>query len=80
MALLTQLEGCRGAWSLAREEEDGQSEGTVVYFSLWDTREQAETAGQRLGPQLTQVLQDWKLEIAAPPEVEVLRVNGPAEQ
>ncbi len=43
--LLAEQTGCRGAYELAEAADSAGSNMESVYFSLWETKEQAETAG-----------------------------------
>ena len=70
--MLRDLDGCRGAWELAPEG----SETEATYFSLWDSKEQAETVSEKLGPKLQQMLEKYQTAITAPPETKILEVRG----
>jgi hypothetical protein len=73
--LLTELDGCRGAWELAPEG----SETEATYFSLWDSKEQAETAGDRVRPKLLEMLAKYQTTITAAPETKILEVLAASE-
>ena len=70
--LLGDQPGCRGAWELA-PDPDGP-EGESVYFSLWDTQEQAERAGDRARGPMLALFEAEQVVPTGPPEVRVLRV------
>jgi len=76
LRLLTDQEGCRGAWMCA--PQDSQTE--TVFFSLWDTQEQAEAAGDRARPGMLAVLERSQTQLTAPPEARVLVVEAAADR
>lgn len=74
LTLLTDLDGCRGAWELSPEGSTTES----TYFSLWDSKQQAETAGDKVRPQLQQMLEKYQTTMTAPPETKVFEVVASA--
>ena len=74
--LVAGFEGCRGVWMLLDEEASTQREAHYTLFSLWDTKEQAESVSQRAGSSLAAMLDAWGATLARPPESEVLLVDA----
>ena len=78
--LLGDQPGCRGAWELtAPDPGDGPEES--VDFSLWDTREQAEAAGERARAQVLALYEAEHITPAGPPQARVFGVvaaSGPS--
>jgi hypothetical protein len=74
--LLSGLEGCRGVWAMGAPDATGLTEVETVVFSLWDTREQAESVGERAAAQLGTMLDEMGTRIAVPPQVEVFETEG----
>ena len=74
--LVAGFEGCRGVWMLLDEEASTQREAHYTLFSLWDTKEQAESVSQRAGSSMAAMLDAWGATLARPPESEVLLVDA----
>lgn len=61
--LLGEQQGCRAAWELAEEG----SETTAVYFSMWDTKEQAQAAGDNARAGMMELFASREITLTAPP-------------
>jgi quinol monooxygenase YgiN len=72
LPLMSEQEGCRGVWMCA-EEGDLTS---ATWFSLWDTREQAEQAGDRARPRMMELFAEVGTTLTGPPEVKVMQVQA----
>ena len=71
--LVTDQEGCRGGWRLVEEGGDPE-EG--LFFSLWDTKEQAEAAGDNARQGLLDMFAAHGIPDVAPPKVRIFAVEA----
>jgi hypothetical protein len=76
IGMLEGLEGCRGAWVTKLPSNPGATELPVTAVSFWETREQAESVGERVRGPLGPMLAGLGLSVAGPPEVDVAEVEG----
>ena len=53
-----------------------EERGVYGYFSLWETREAAEAAGEAVGPQLNEAI---ARQMVRPPQVRIFEVYRPRE-
>ena len=71
VSMLVGMEGCHGAWELQADTADGPG---IALFTLWATREQAESVAERAREWIAQHFQDIGINLTAPPEAEVYPV------
>ena len=82
LAVLAELDGCRGVWYLVEPDDPSDeelltmSEASTSFFSLWDTREQAESVRERAGERLAQFFGGRGIIMESPPETQIYRVEG----
>lgn len=76
LRLLAEQTGCCGAYELSEADDSAGGDMASVYFSLWQTREQAEAAGVHARSKMMALYEAEGISPTGPPEVRIFEVSA----